>query len=85
MSLQTNSWIVELKKNEYKENLELSPPVAVQGKHVSFVDSFVYLGSAIDSGRRPFPKINRPQGIASCAMISLNRSVFGSVDTFAEE
>ena len=29
---------------------DLPPPVIVQGKHVSFIDSFVYLGNFIGSG-----------------------------------
>ena len=34
----------------FVENNNLLPPVAVQGEPVSFVDNFVYLGSAIGSG-----------------------------------
>ena len=48
----------------------------MQGEPVSFVDNFVYLGSAIGSGGRSFPEINRRLGIASSVMNSLNRSVW---------
>ena len=34
----------------FDENINLPPPVVVQGEPVSFVDNFVYLGSAIGSG-----------------------------------
>ena len=57
-------------------NIDLPPPVTVQGEHVHFVDSFVYLGSAIGSGGRSFLEINRRLGIASSVMNSLNRSVW---------
>ena len=60
----------------FVENNNLPPPVVVQGEPVSFVDNFVYLGSAIGSGRRSFLEINRRLGIASSVMNSLNRSVW---------
>ena len=60
----------------FVENNNLLPPVAVQGEPVSFVDNFVYLGSAIGSGGRSFLEINRRLGIASSVMNSLNRSVW---------
>ena len=60
----------------FDENSNLPPPVVVQGEPVSFVDNFVYLGSAIGSGGRSFPEINRRLGIASSVMNSLNRSVW---------
>ena len=34
----------------FDANINLPPPVVVQGEPVSFVDNFVYLGSAIGSG-----------------------------------
>ena len=56
----------------FDENINLPPPVVVQGEHVSFVENFVYLGSAIGSMGRSFKGINRCLGIASSVMISLN-------------
>merc|ERR1712030_50969 len=60
----------------FVENINLPPPVVVQGEPVSFVDNFVYLEGAIGSGGRSFPEINRRLGIASSVMNSLNRSVW---------
>ena len=72
------SWIkTKIQKLDafFDENIDLPPTVVVQGKLVSFVYSFVYLGSAIGIGGRSFPEVNRSPGIASSVMNSLNRSV----------
>ena len=70
-------------KNEIQEpfaffdkKVDLSPPVAVLVKHVSFLDSFVYLWSAIGSVGRSFSEINRGLGNLSSVMNSLNSSVW---------
>ena len=60
----------------FDENINLLPPVVVQGALVSFADKFVYPGSAIGSGGRSFLEINRRLGIASSVMNLLNRSVW---------
>ena len=52
--------------------LDLPPLAAVQEERISFVANFVYLGSAIDSGGRFFPGINRLLRIESSVMNSLN-------------
>ena len=54
----------------FDENIDLPPPVAVKGELVSFVDSFVYIGSAIGSGARSFMEINRCLEIASSVLNS---------------
>ena len=60
----------------FSEIIDLPPPLAVHGEyHVSFIDSFVYLGIAIGSGGRSFPYINRHLDIVSTVMNSFNHSV----------
>ena len=60
----------------FDENINLPPPVVVQGEPVSFVNNFVYLGSAIGSGERSFMEINGPLEITFFVIKSLSRSVW---------
>ena len=60
----------------FDRNVDLPPPVAVQGEYVSLVNIFGFLGSAIGSEGRSFPEISRRLGIVSSVMSSHNRSVW---------
>ena len=84
-----SSWIkIQIQKFValFGGNIYHPPQVAGQGKHVSFVDTFVYLGIAIGSRERSFTKINRCLEIATSEISSYNHSaVFDSVEFCAEQ
>ena len=59
----------------FNENRDLPQLVSMQGEFFSYFDNFFYLGSAIVSGERFFPEINRSLRITTSVMETLNRNI----------
>ena len=76
LGLQVN-W-AKTKIQSLSDFLPKPDPLTIEGQAVESVDSFVYLGSLVDTSCRSSPEIRRRIGIARQTFKDLERGVWGS-------
>ena len=76
LGLQVN-W-AKTKIQSLSDFLPKPDPLTIEGQAVEAVDSFVYLGSLVDTSCRSSPEIRRRIGIARQTFKDLERGVWGS-------